>query len=51
METPICKINSYGCIYHACMSENCQKQVVIDQGLNWGEGNCEIKERRELHHD
>jgi len=35
-----CKISDWSCIYHACMSDDCQKKVVRDQEFNWGNGNC-----------
>lgn len=39
-----CKDNEWCCPYHACMSNHCQKAVVISQGIDWGKGMCE-KER------
>ena len=40
-----CLISSWGCIYHACMSDDCQKAVVLGQGFDWGFGKCENKEK------
>lgn len=37
-----CKISDWGCIYHACMSDHCQKNVMLDQGFNAGPGECEL---------
>ncbi len=37
-----CKISNSTCVYHACMSDDCQKNVVISNGQNWGPGKCEI---------
>lgn len=36
-----CKLNAPDCIYHACMSNDCQKAAVYDNGLDWGPGLCE----------
>jgi len=39
-----CKISSWECIYHACMSDDCQKAIMHEQGFNYGPGKCkEIK--------
>ena len=35
-----CKKGYYGCPYHACMSNDCQKKIVMDQGIDWGKGYC-----------
>ena len=37
-----CIMHDATCIYHACMSDDCQKQNVIDNGLNWGDGKCDL---------
>ncbi len=37
-----CKISDSCCVYHACMSDDCQKDVVLSQGhAGWGKGRCE----------
>ena len=36
-----CKLNAPDCVYHACMSDDCQKTAVFDNGLDWGSGLCE----------
>ena len=36
-----CSISAWGCVYHACMSNHCQKRHVLDNGVNWGAGKCE----------
>ena len=37
-----CKINDHCCVYHACMSNDCQKEVVLSQGHpGWGSGRCD----------
>lgn len=36
-----CKISAPDCVYHACMSDDCQKAAVYDNGLDWGSGSCE----------
>jgi len=36
-----CKTNDWGCTYHACMSDDCQKKEVMEQKINWGPGKCE----------
>lgn len=42
-EPPPCKIKDPGCVYHACMSDNCQKLVVKsnEDAEQWGPGKCE----------
>lgn len=42
-----CKIDYWGCVYHACMSNDCQKTIVQEQGLNWGKGRCECESDEE----
>lgn len=43
IDRPIpCKIHDSSCVYHACMSPHCQKENVLNNGLNWGPGECEI---------
>jgi hypothetical protein len=40
-----CKISSPGCVYHACMSADCQKRFMLE-GLTknfYGKPDCEIK--------
>lgn len=37
-----CKISDPTCIYHACMSDHCQKEFVKENDADWGPGNCEI---------
>lgn len=44
-----CKTSDYGCIYHACMSDDCQKEVVLEQGANYGPGKCEGKDPEDDH--
>lgn len=36
-----CKISDYTCPYHACMSDDCQRNEVFYNGGNWGNGKCE----------
>ena len=36
-----CLTEDWGCIYHACMSNDCQKPCMIENGYDEGEGNCE----------
>jgi len=39
-----CKINDYCCVYHACMSEDCQKKIILSQGHpGWGAGRCKTE--------
>lgn len=40
MSTP-CKISAWGCPYHACMSDDCQKKVVVSQGVTFGACKCD----------
>lgn len=36
-----CKISACGCIYHACMSDDCQKEIMIEQAGSFGPAECE----------
>lgn len=36
-----CKISDWGCVYHACMSDDCQIKNVLNSNVSWGPGNCE----------
>lgn len=36
-----CIISEWSCVYHACMSDDCQKKHVLKTS-NWGKGKCEI---------
>lgn len=36
----ICSTSQWSCVYHACMTDECQKKIVNDQGFNWGNGKC-----------
>jgi hypothetical protein len=38
-----CKISNWGCLYHACLSDDCQKRFVLENGVNYGKGKCEKK--------
>lgn len=40
-----CKINAWGCPYHACMSDECQRSEVISNGANFGVGLCRKAEK------
>jgi hypothetical protein len=46
-----CKIHEWGCIYHACMSDDCQKKVVAKEDpafiKEYGPGKCEEKRNPE----
>lgn len=35
-----CRISNWGCVYHACMSDDCQKHEVLKH-QDWGDGKCE----------
>jgi hypothetical protein len=35
-----CKISDWSCPYHACLSDDCQKQEVVSQGISLGAGKC-----------
>ena len=37
-----CKISSWGCVYHACMTNDCQKDEVLKHTKCFGKGNCEL---------
>jgi len=34
------KISDWSCVYHACMSDHCQKRFVIVDNKTLGNGNC-----------
>ncbi len=36
-----CTISDWGCIYHACMSDDCQKKEVLKHDKTLGTGKCE----------
>lgn len=36
-----CKTGNWECVYHACMSDDCQKAEVLSSGDSWGLGKCE----------
>ncbi len=38
-----CYSSESSCVYHACMSDDCQKHEVRKNGVNWGPGKCELK--------
>ena len=38
-----CKISSWGCVYHACMSDDCQKRFMIEYA-DYDPGDCEKTE-------
>lgn len=35
-----CKIDRWDCVYHACMTDDCQKKYVLKAGEDWGPGDC-----------
>jgi hypothetical protein len=37
----ICKISDLGCVYHACLSDHCQKDEVLKHTKCFGKGKCE----------
>jgi hypothetical protein len=39
-ETMKCRISNWGCIYHACMSDDCQKRYMLENGGDFGPGRC-----------
>jgi hypothetical protein len=43
-----CKISDCGCVYHACMSNDCQKRFMILYN-DYGKGKCEeIENEKEI---
>ena len=40
---PKCKINNPTCVYHACMSPDCQKHEMIKHNTTFGKGKCYYK--------
>ena len=37
-----CITGDWNCIYHACMSDECQREQVQNTDLDWGHGNCTL---------
>lgn len=37
-----CTISDWSCEYHACMSDDCQRDHVLMSGHDWGSGACKI---------
>lgn len=35
-----CTSGNWSCVYHACMSNECQAEFVFTQGVYWGLGQC-----------
>ena len=35
-----CKISDWTCVYHACLTDECQRHVVISQGFDLGDCKC-----------
>jgi hypothetical protein len=40
-----CKISNWGCVYHACMSDDCQKRFMPGMVDEYGEGECNEKDQ------
>ena len=38
-----CKISDWCCVYHACMSDHCQRRFVMLDNKSLGSGNCSKK--------
>ena len=38
-----CKTSNWSCSYHACMSDDCQKEEVLNYHPGFGPGECEIE--------
>lgn len=36
-----CTLSDWGCVYHACLTDDCQKQIVISQGFSLGNSKCD----------
>jgi len=43
LKTKACKISNWSCVYHACMSDHCQKRFMMAGG-GYGKGKCEKNE-------
>lgn len=39
-----CKISNWGCVYHACMSDDCQKKEMKKYKTDFGKGKCYKKQ-------
>ena len=44
LKAKACKISDWSCVYHACMSDDCQKRFMMTNG-NFGKGKCEKNEK------
>ena len=41
-----CKISNWRCLYHACMTDDCQKDEVLKNRITtWGAGKCETEQQ------
>ena len=38
-----CKISAWNCVYHACMSDHCQRRFLIEDNKTLGAGKCAKK--------
>jgi hypothetical protein len=45
-----CKISNWSCVYHACMSDDCQKYEVLKHN-DYGNGKCETMAPLEINAD
>jgi hypothetical protein len=45
-----CKTSNYSCPYHACMSDECQKQEVLKHHPGFGPGKCETVKLQNQRH-
>lgn len=37
-----CKTSNWGCVYHACMTDECQKRYVLKHDKTLGKGKCQV---------
>ena len=43
IEVEKCKISDWSCMYHACMSDDCQKRFMLADVKRFGPGKCKIR--------
>jgi hypothetical protein len=43
-----CIINNWNCPYHACMSDDCQKEEILKHHPGFGESECEKLQNKKI---
>lgn len=45
-----CKTSDWTCVYHACMTDDCQKRFVVRVNKSLGPGKCEKQKQITIHY-